>query len=140
MTKVKAVVEMPKETRYKYEIKDGILTVDRVLSKQVPFNYGFVPNTLANDGDPLDVFVVSFEPIQAGAAVTVDVIGGFDCVDNGAKDEKLIGVLEGEMFPYAVEMIKEYLDTYKQGFIVERHFDLAEALEIVEKYQVRRDT
>ena len=49
---VKAIIEMPKGTRYKLELKDGVLVLDRPVKEPVPHNYGYIPGTLCGDGDP----------------------------------------------------------------------------------------
>jgi inorganic pyrophosphatase len=127
---VEAIVEMPSYTRYKYEQskKDGVLVLDRVLSTIVPYNYGFIPGTLCDDGDPLDIFVVSNEPIPSLARVKVEIIGGFKCTDNGFRDDKLIGILIGDKISgcYSVE-IAEYLTNYKKDFIVKKYLTVKEA-------------
>ena len=73
---MKVVVEIPKGSIYKYEInKDtGKLALDRVISIPYPENYGYFPNTLAQDGDPLDVFLVSDQPIAPLTEVEIEEI------------------------------------------------------------------
>ena len=114
-----AVIEMPADSRYKYEIKNGILVLDRVLSIPTPANYGYIDNTLAEDGDPIDVFVVSKEPIYPGARVQVELIGMFYCIDGAVTDNKLVGRLQGTSDGVSIESIRDYLEKYKVGFEVQ---------------------
>ncbi len=80
----------------KYELnKDtGTLEVDRFLSTPMvyPCNYGFIPGTLGDDGDPLDVLVLSPFPIQPGAMITCRAIGVLDMADEAGNDEKILAV------------------------------------------------
>jgi inorganic pyrophosphatase len=97
MMNIKAIIEMPKGTSYKYEVnkETGALRIDRQLNRCVPYNYGFVPDTMCSDGDPLDIFVISNEPINPLTEVEVSILGVFECTDNGVSDNKLISVLVG---------------------------------------------
>lgn len=120
-----AIVEMPTGTNYKYEFEktNGRLVLDRVLNIQIPFNYGFVPHTLCEDGDPLDIFVVSAHPIFPGAQVQAEIVGAYVCNDNGASDDKIIAVLKGETVSNQEldgvrNFIEYYLTNYKSGFQV----------------------
>src|SRR5690242_18242684 len=76
------VVEIPKGHKNKYELdlETGLLRVDRVLFSAVhyPANYGFVPRTIGDDGDPVDVLVLGQEPIVPLAIVEARAIGGFE--------------------------------------------------------------
>jgi inorganic pyrophosphatase len=91
-----ALVEIPKSSKVKYELdKDtGLLKVDRVLYSSVhyPANYGFIPRTLGDDGDPLDVLVLMQEPVYPLSLLTVRPIGMMHMVDDGENDEKIICV------------------------------------------------
>jgi inorganic pyrophosphatase len=119
----KAVIEMPMNTRHKYEIKDGILSLDRVLSIPTPVNYGYIDNTLAADGDPIDVFVAAKESIPPGCHVAVRLIGMFYCTDNGIEDNKIVGRLVGTNEGIPLESIRDYLEKYKPGFEVTGYTD-----------------
>src|SRR5829696_1122161 len=83
---VPAVIEIPKGSKLKYEIdkKTGILILDRVLYSSVhyPANYGFIPRTLAGDGDALDILVLMQEPVQPLTLVRARAIGGFAMRDD----------------------------------------------------------
>lgn len=91
-----ALVEIPKGCKVKYELdkETGLLRMDRVLytSTVYPSNYGFIPRTLADDGDPLDVLVLCNEPIYPMTLVTCMPIGVIVMTDSGELDEKIIAV------------------------------------------------
>lgn len=91
-----AVVEIEKGSKVKYELdkETGLLVVDRVLftSTHYPWNYGFIPLTLAQDGDPLDVVILCSEGLLPMSTINVKPIGVLWMVDSGDVDEKIIGV------------------------------------------------
>ena len=91
-----AVIEIPKGSKCKYEMdKDtGMLRLDRILytSTHYPANYGFIPRTFADDGDPLDVLVLCDEPIYPMTLMRVYPIGVMRMIDGGALDDKIIAV------------------------------------------------
>lgn len=91
-----AIIEIPQGCKVKYELdKDtGLLRVDRVLYSSViyPDNYGFIPRTLGDDNDPLDVLVVMQEAVVPLSILTVRPIGMMTMVDQGQNDEKIICV------------------------------------------------
>jgi inorganic pyrophosphatase len=91
-----AVIEIPKGSKIKYELdKDtGLLRVDRVLYSSViyPANYGFIPQTLGDDHDPIDVLVLMQEPVVPLSILRVRAIGMMTMLDQGENDEKIICV------------------------------------------------
>ncbi len=91
-----AIIEISKGSKNKYELdkESGILILDRILytSTHYPANYGFIPKTLADDGDPLDVLVLCNEPINPMVLVRCYPIGVITMVDNGKNDEKIIAI------------------------------------------------
>ena len=93
---ITGVVEIPKGGKVKYELdKDsGLLKVDRVLYSSVmyPANYGFIPQTLGDDGDPLDILALMQEPVLPLAALRLRPVGMMKMVDQGQDDEKIICV------------------------------------------------
>jgi inorganic pyrophosphatase len=93
---VNAIIEIPKGGRNKYELdkKTGLFRLDRYLyaSSHYPGDYGLIPQTLAEDGDPLDILVMVNEPTFSGCLIEARVIGLFKMKDNGANDYKLLGV------------------------------------------------
>ena len=91
-----AVVEISKGSRKKYELdkETGLIILDRILftSTHYPANYGFIPRTLGDDGDPLDVLVLCAEPLEPMSLVRVYPIGMISMIDNGHYDEKIIAI------------------------------------------------
>ena len=91
-----ALIEIPLGGKCKYELdkRTGILRLDRVLytSTHYPANYGFIPRTYADDGDPLDVLVIGNEPIYPMTLVQVYPIGVMRMIDGGRLDDKIIAV------------------------------------------------
>ena len=91
-----ALIEIPKGSKAKYELdkNTGLVRLDRVLytSTVYPANYGFIPRTLADDGDPLDVLVLCNEIIYPMTLVTCMPIGVIKMIDGGELDEKIIAV------------------------------------------------
>ena len=100
---VTAVVEIPTNERNKYELdkKHGVFRLDRVLHSAVhyPGDYGFLPRTLGDDGDPLDVLVLMTIPVFTGCLVDARPIGLFHLIDSGVADEKVLAVPMGD--PYS---------------------------------------
>jgi inorganic pyrophosphatase len=95
-----AVVEIPRGSRNKYEMdkETGAIFLDRMLftATRYPADYGFVPETLAEDGDPLDVLVLVGEPTFPGCRIRVRAIGAFLMEDSGAADHKVLAVPAGD--------------------------------------------
>ncbi|KAH9614792.1 hypothetical protein KSS87_012526 [Heliosperma pusillum] len=90
------VVEISKGSKVKYELDKttGLIKVDRVLYSSVvyPHNYGFIPRTLCEDSDPMDVLVLMQEPILPGSFLRARAIGLMPMIDQGEKDDKIIAV------------------------------------------------
>ncbi|MCL2486263.1 MAG: inorganic diphosphatase [Oscillospiraceae bacterium] len=95
-----AVIEISKGSKMKYELdkETGLLILDRVLytATHYPANYGFIPRTYADDGDPLDVLVLCSEPIAPMSLVKVYPIGAIEMIDGGQYDEKVIAIPYGD--------------------------------------------
>src|SRR5450759_3233893 len=95
---VNALIEIPQNSKTKYEIdkKTGLLKLDRVIysSFHYPVNYGFIPQTLGKDGDPLDILVICSESIQSLCLVEAYVIGNMQMIDTGLIDLSLIHISE----------------------------------------------
>lgn len=91
-----AVIEIEKGSKKKYELdkQTGLIRLDRILytSTHYPANYGFIPRTLADDGDPLDVLLLCNEPIHPLVLVECYPIGVITMLDNGKNDEKIIAI------------------------------------------------
>lgn len=119
------VVEMPRGTRLKYELHkaSGALVLDRILNMPVPANYGFIPQTLSDDGDPLDVFIFSSFAIEPLAIVKLKLERVVHCIDNGEGDAKLIATVVGDTLPWSgvekrINETVDYLTKYKIGMNV----------------------
>ncbi len=123
-----AVIEISKGSKNKYELdkSTGLLILDRVLftSTIYPQNYGFIPRTFAEDYDPLDVLVLSSEPIVPLSFVEAIPIGVLIMTDGGQKDEKIIAVAENDPFyncytninqipSHIMDEIKHFFTVYK---------------------------
>jgi len=93
---VNVIVEIAGGSKNKYEFDKDLnaFALDRVLyaSVQYPFDYGFLPNTLADDGDPLDGMVIMDEPTFPGCVIAARAIGMLEMIDGGDRDEKLLCV------------------------------------------------
>ena len=90
------VIEISKGSKKKYELdkETGFLMLDRILhtSTHYPANYGFIPRTYGDDGDPLDVVLICSEPIEPMTLVKAYPIGVISMIDNGRNDEKIIAI------------------------------------------------
>lgn len=125
---INTIIEIPKGSKNKYEIdkKTGLIALDRAMhtSQDYPFDYGFIPQTLCDDGDPLDVVVLTTYPLFPGILVKVRPVGLVNMIDNGEKDEKIIAVpcedprwnnikdLE-DVNPHTLKEIEHFFLTYK---------------------------
>jgi inorganic pyrophosphatase len=125
---VNALIEISQGSRAKYEIdkKTGLLQLDRVIysSFHYPVNYGFIPQTLGEDGDPLDILVICSESIQPLCLVEATVIGNMEMIDNGEKDDKIIAVATNdptvnhftnvnELPKHFIAVLRNYFENYK---------------------------
>jgi inorganic pyrophosphatase len=93
---VNAIVEVPVGSRNKYEYDPdlGVMTRDRVLPGAVryPTDYGFIPSTVADDGDPLDILVAAYDPAFPGCLVRARPVGALDMSDSGGRDRTILAV------------------------------------------------
>jgi inorganic pyrophosphatase len=98
--RVHAVIEIPRDSvnKYEYDKKLHVFKLDRTLFSPVhyPGDYGFIPSTLGQDGDPLDVLVLVEAPSFPGCLIEVRPIGVLQMVDQGKKDEKILAVAESD--------------------------------------------
>jgi inorganic pyrophosphatase len=139
MFEIEAIVEIPQYSKYKFEMdkKTGGLVMDRILIEALPYTYGFVPCTLHEDGDPLDICIFGGGGLYPLTKVKVKVLGAFLCKDNGFSDHKLVATLVGEEEKWDNEgykdTVQEYLSTYKDGFTVEGFVGVEEARKILMK-------
>lgn len=126
---VQAIIEIPKNSRAKYELdkETGMLRLDRVLYSSVfyPANYGFIPQTLGDDNDPLDILVLSQIDIQPMCIVNAKVIGVMRMIDNNEGDDKIIAVCADDVSinhieniedlpPYFHSELKHFFEEYKR--------------------------
>ena len=125
----KAIIEIPRGSNLKFELDkgSGLIKLDRVLSSAVyyPANYGFIPQTLAEDDDPLDVLVYCTEPIPPLCICHARAVGMMSMIDHGDPDHKIIAVLEADPiysefrlasnFPkHIFKMLRRFFEDYKQ--------------------------
>jgi inorganic pyrophosphatase len=123
------IIENPRGSKNKYEIEKqlGILKLDRVLhtAQDYPVEYGFVPQTHWDDGDALDVILLSTYPFAPGVLVEARPIGVLKMVDSGDNDDKVLGVPAGDprfaqvkdigdVNPHTLKEIEHFFATYKQ--------------------------
>ncbi|MGN0629842.1 MAG: inorganic diphosphatase [Ruminococcus sp.] len=145
-----AVIEIPKNSKIKYELnKDtGILEMDRILytSTHYPANYGFIPRTYADDGDPLDVLVLCSQTLQPMTLVRCYPIGVIRMIDNGRHDDKIVAIpcndptynsyvnideLPHHIFEEMVHFFKVYKELEHKTTAVNEIQDAATAKEII---------
>lgn len=123
------IVEIPRGSHNKYEIdkETGLIALDRVLhtAQTYPFDYGFVPQTLWDDGDALDVVLLTTNPLPPGILVKARPIGILPMVDGGEQDEKVLAVPVGDprfkeimdigdVNAHTLKEISHFFLTYKQ--------------------------
>lgn len=110
---INVVIEIPKGSKIKYELdkESGALFVDRIVFTPMvyPAAYGFVPNTLADDGDPLDILLIFLEPLVPGCVVRARPIGVLKMQDESGMDEKIICVPHDKIYP-AYSHVQEVTD------------------------------
>lgn len=125
---INVVVEIPEKSRNKYEYDKAldIFRLDRALHSAIhyPGDYGFAPQTLALDGDPLDVLVLVIEPTFPGCLVVARPIGLLEMIDGDKEDDKILAVPVGEpafeeiynytqIFPHLLRKVSHFFETYK---------------------------
>ena len=119
------IIEIPKGSNIKYEIDEetGVVMVDRILYTAMfyPFNYGTVPQTLMEDGDPVDVLVVSHEPLYPGTAIRCRPIGVLEMEDEEGIDHKIIAVPVSKIDP-RFDNIKDVADLPEAELDKIKHF------------------
>ncbi|MBR6376195.1 MAG: inorganic diphosphatase [Oscillospiraceae bacterium] len=147
---VNALIEIPLNSRNKYEVdhQTGRIRLDRVLYSAMiyPTEYGILENTLAPDGDPLDILVICKDPTFPGCMVPARVLGFLEMVDGGKTDYKLISVVDcdprydnvqelSDLPAFELDEIKNFFENYKvlQGVEVQvgDYHGKAEALQVI---------
>lgn len=124
-----AVIEVISGSRDKYEYKHEweAFMLDRIIPSSVifPVEYGFVPQTFSDDDDPLDIMILSYEPLEVGCIVKVRVIGALIIEDEHGEDPKILSVLLNDVRfneyydienvnPHKLTEIQEFYETYKR--------------------------
>lgn len=123
------IIEIPKFSKNKYEIdkETGIIALDRVMhsAQDYPFDYGFVPQTLCDDGDALDVVLITTYPLMPGILVKARPVAMMDMIDGGEGDNKIVAVpVEDPRFdlvqdlkdlnPHFIKEMTHFFETYKK--------------------------
>jgi inorganic pyrophosphatase len=110
---VNVLIEIPmgSNIKYEYDEEEDVVKVDRVLytSMMYPFNYGFVPGTLEEDGDPIDVLVITSYPIMPGTAIEARPVGILYMRDEEGEDAKIIAVPKDKIDP-SYSNIRDIID------------------------------
>lgn len=149
---VNGIIEIPKNTRAKYELdkETGMLKLDRVLyaAMYYPANYGFIPQTFCDDGDPLDILVISQIEIVPMCIVEAKIIGVMRMLDGGEMDDKIIAVAAHDMSvnhiqniedlpPHHLKELKNFFEDYKKlenkEVVVEEFQNKETALKILDQ-------
>jgi len=120
---VNGIIEISRGSKAKYEVdkKSGLLRLDRVIFSAFyyPINYGFIPRSLGEDGDPLDILVLSEVSIQPLCLVKARIIGFMEMIDSGQRDEKIIAVADGDMSVNHISSIELLPSNFKSEL---KHF------------------
>jgi inorganic pyrophosphatase len=151
-----AVIEIPMGSSVKYELdkETGLLRLDRILYSAVyyPANYGFIPQTFAEDDDPLDVLVLCQEPVAPLTLVHARAIGLMTMLDGGKPDHKILAVAiddpeynvfveAKELPPHRLNMLRRFFQDYKtlegKAVEVDEFQPLAASLPVIEQALVR---
>jgi inorganic pyrophosphatase len=149
---VTAVIEIPQGSKAKYELdkESGLLKLDRVLFSAVyyPANYGFIPQTFCEDGDPLDILVISEIDVQPLCLVEAKVIGVMRMTDQGEADDKIIAIASHDISvnyiedieqlpPHTIVQMQRFFEDYKslenKKVVVEHFLGKADAYRIIEE-------
>ncbi len=124
-----AVVEIPQDStnKYEYDLNLNVFVLDRVLYSPVHFpgDYGFIPQTLAQDGDPLDILILGDTPTFPGCIYAVRPVGLFEMLDHGLRDEKVLAYAMGnprfssilnysEIEPHILLEVEHFFSVYKE--------------------------
>jgi inorganic pyrophosphatase len=147
-----SVIEIPRNSHLKYEVDKptGLLRLDRVLYSAVhyPANYGFIPRTLGDDEDPLDILVLMQEPVEPLTIVRARAIGGLRMTDDKGGDDKIIAVCIddpafshyhqlAELPPHVMRELDQFFRDYKiledKRVEVEEFYDVDAAMAVITK-------
>lgn len=150
---VNGIIEIPKNHRAKYELdkESGMLKLDRVLYSSInyPANYGFIPKTFCDDGDPLDILVMSMIEIVPMCIVEAKVIGVMSMIDGDEQDDKIIAVAANDMSvnhynditelpEHHIRELRSFFEDYKKlehspDVVVEHFKGKKEAMEVIQR-------
>ena len=150
LEKITAVIEIPKGSRIKYEIDKvhGLIRIDRVLSSPMhyPANYGFIPQTLCDDGDPLDILVLGQAEAIPLSLMDARPVGVLKMIDQGEMDDKIIAIHSDdpqwkhitslkEIVPQILHEIETFFADYKKlekkAVVINGILDTAEAQAVI---------
>jgi inorganic pyrophosphatase len=155
-TVIEAIIEIPMGTQNKYEVdkKRNRIKLNRVMYSKMtyPAEYGFIEETLADDGDPLDILVLATTHTFPGCIVDARVVGYLDMWDGGQHDEKIIAVVDADpRFDHIQDLrdiqdlqlreIKLFFRTYKEllpghDVVVKDYYNQEQAVALLEKYEI----
>lgn len=147
-------VSLGSKLKYEYCHQTNMLVLDRILhnTNTFPYNYGFIPNTLSPDGDPLDAIVICNYSLHPGSSINCKVIGGIETLDEKGIDDKIILVPDDKIDPYSKQInniqdldikkiseIKYFLNHYKDNeegkyIIVKETYNKSEAEKRIKNY------
>jgi len=149
---VNAIIEIPYGAKAKYELdkESGLLKLDRVLFSAVhyPANYGFIPRTLTDDGDPLDILVLCSVEVDPLSIIEAKVLGLMRMVDEDEEDDKIIAVAKNDIAlnhiddimhlpPHTTIQLKRFFEDYKKlenkHVIVEKFYGKKEAYKVIKE-------
>ena len=151
-------IEISKNSNLKYEFDEEkkVLVLDRVLpnSNTFPYNYGYIPNTLAPDGDAVDIILISSHQLVPGCLVNVKIIGGIETTDEHGQDDKILCVLDhkvdkeyqhvkshteipNQMIDQIIYFLSHYKDNDGKKFIkIGNIYNTDKALEFIKKSKI----
>lgn len=149
---VNAIIEIQQGSKTKYELdkETGMLILDRILYSELtfPVNYGLIPKTYYDDGDPLDILVLCSQKLMPSTIVHTTVVGGMAMIDSGQRDDKIIAVTTNDPYLKHIRslndipeesraMITSFFQYYKRAegkeVIVEDLFDKKKAHQIIKQ-------
>ena len=155
---MKVIIEVSKNSNIKYEYDkvNKCLILDRILHNTnfFPYNYGFIPNTLSPDGDPVDIIVLCEYSLTPGIMCDVKIIGGINTEDEAGQDDKIIAVLSNKTDSTSKDIenisdigenilkniryfLKHYKDNENNKFInVKEFYNKSRAINIINQYSL----